>query len=234
MIAPTDTESTPRSRLLAPLWHTALVIAALAVNAYSGWLHSAKLRESTTVNRPALYLRTIIVEWLILALVLLGVRLHKSPLSIVLGERWRSASRILQDLGIAIAFLAVSVSAVSMLGPHGQQAGTDPAVRFLMPQTMNEKWLWVVVALSAGICEEAVYRGYLQHQFITFTRSLPAGILLSAVLFGASHAYQGFRPALLICLGGLMSGTLAWWRRSVRPGMIAHALQDFLAIVVSH
>jgi hypothetical protein len=103
-----------------------------------------------------------------------------------------------------------------------------------MPQTANEKCLWVFLALSAGICEEAIYRGYLQHQFAAIARNIPVGIFLSAALFGVSHAYQCLRPALLIGFGGLIVGALAWWRRSVRPGMIAHTLQDLLALVVAH
>ena len=225
--------TTPPARIAAP-WHTALIVAVLGFNAYTGFLRSATLRQAATVNRPALYLRTMLVEWVILALVLGGVWLHKSPLRSVLGERWRSPTQFFRDLGIAIAFLIVSILVMAMLGPHDHHAATDPAVKFLMPETANEKWLWVLLALSAGICEEAVYRGYLQQQFTAFTRNVPAGIFLSAAMFGASHAYQGIRPALLIAFGGLLSGILALWRKSVRPGMIAHTLQDLLAIVVSH
>lgn len=226
--------SSERNRLLAAPWHTAVVVATLGFNAYTGFVRSAALREAVTVDRPALYLRTILVEWLVLGLVLGGVWLHKAPLRSVLGERWRSPMQFLQDLGIAVAFVVVSVLMTSLLGAHGHAAATDPAVKFLMPATVNEKWLWVLLALSAGICEEAVYRGYLQQQFAGMTGSIPVGIVLSAVLFGASHAYQGVRPALIIAFGGLLSGMLAWWRKSVRPGMIAHALEDLLAIVVPH
>ena len=45
------------------------------------------------------------------------------------------------------------------------------------------------------------------------------GIALSAVIFGAGHAYQGWRNATLIAVGGALAGALAYWRKSVRPGM---------------
>jgi len=77
-------------------------------------------------------------------------------------------------------------------------------------------------------------RGYLQRQFTALTRSLPAGIALSAVTFGAAHAYQGFRAAAVIAAGATLSGTAAHWWKSVRPNMIAHALQDSLAAFVRH
>jgi membrane protease YdiL (CAAX protease family) len=63
---------------------------------------------------------------------------------------------------------------------------------------------------------------------MALTKSAPTGILFSAAAFGAVHAYQGFRMVILIGLYGAMFGILAYWRGSVRPGMIAHAWQDSL------
>jgi hypothetical protein len=126
-----ESESTNGNRLVASPWHTILVVSALSLNAYFSWLRASALRQATNVHRPAVYGRTMIVEWLLLALVLTGVWLHRSPMSTVLGDRWRSARQALEDLGITIAFLCVSVLVVSILGPHSHFAGTDPSVRFL-------------------------------------------------------------------------------------------------------
>jgi uncharacterized protein len=57
-------------------------------------------------------------------------------------------------------------------------------------------------------------------------------MLLAAAMFGLAHLYQGWRMAIVIGMYGLMFGVLAHWRRSVRPGMIAHAWQDALAGVL--
>jgi len=81
--------------------------------------------------------------------------------------------------------------------------------------------------------EETIFRGYLQRQFIALTRSVPVGILLSAAGFGAVHAYQGFRSVVLIGIFGAMFGLLAHWRRSIRPGIIAHAWHDALIGVLA-
>lgn len=98
----------------------------------------------------------------------------------------------------------------------------------MLPQRGIELTLWIALSVSAGICEETIFRGYLQRQFMALTKSAPAGILLSAAAFGAAHAYQGYRMVILIGLYGAMFGILAYWRGSVRPGMIAHAWQDSL------
>ncbi len=78
-----------------------------------------------------------------------------------------------------------------------------------------------------------MYRGYFLRQFTALTRSAPAGIVLAA-LFGAAHSYLGLSQAIQIAFLGTMSGILATWRRSVRPGMIAHAPQDILGAVIRH
>jgi membrane protease YdiL (CAAX protease family) len=99
---------------------------------------------------------------------------------------------------------------------------------FLFPRGAVEITLWIALSVTAGVCEETIFRGYLQRQFIALTKNIPAGILLSAAAFGAAHAYQGFRRVVLIGMYGAMFGVLAHWRRSIRPGIIAHAWQDAL------
>jgi uncharacterized protein len=89
--------------------------------------------------------------------------------------------------------------------------------------------MWILLSVTAGICEETVFRGYLQRQFMALTKSVPIGILLSAVAFGAAHSYQGLAGAARIGLQGALLGILANWRKSVRPGMIAHAWGDAFA-----
>ena len=104
---------------------------------------------------------------------------------------------------------------------------------FILPHGGAELTLWIALSVTAGICEETIFRGYLQRQFIALTKSAPAGILLSAAAFGVAHVYQGFRMVILIGVFGAMFGILAYWRGSVRPGMIVHAWQDSLGGVVS-
>jgi membrane protease YdiL (CAAX protease family) len=82
------------------------------------------------------------------------------------------------------------------------------------------------LALTAGICEETIFRGYLQRQFTAWTRNAAAGIVLQGVVFGAAHAYQGLNQVILIAVYGCLFGLLALWRKSLRPGMMAHFVQD--------
>jgi membrane protease YdiL (CAAX protease family) len=61
-----------------------------------------------------------------------------------------------------------------------------------------------------------------------------AGVLISATVFGAAHGYEGGPRMMLIGIYGLMFGLLAWWRKSLRPGMIAHAWHDAISGAVLH
>ena len=63
-------------------------------------------------------------------------------------------------------------------------------------------------------------------------RPMPLVPPVTAAIFGAGHIYQGYRGAVLIGCYGAMFGTLAHWRNSVRPGMLAHAWQDTVSGIV--
>lgn len=212
-------------RIASPL-HTILVLVVQAALALRTMIRVGHMSTAANVDRVQLYERTILFQLLMFGLVLLGVKLSGSPLASVLGDRWRSVSEVFRDAGIGVAFLFVSVMLGAVVGGHG--AAADRAVQFLFPHGGTEIAFWIIMSVTAGICEEAIYRGYLQRQFMALTKNAPFGIILSAAVFGMSHAYQGFGHAFQIALLGVLSGMLAHWRKSVRPGMFAHALQDIL------
>jgi membrane protease YdiL (CAAX protease family) len=134
----------------------------------------------------------------------------------------------LDGLGIAAGFWVaaalVSYPLKLLFGP----TNLGGALLAVSPRSGLEIGLWFGVSISAGICEETVFRGYLQRQLTVMTGSRAVGILLAAATFGLAHLYQGWRWATVLGMYGLMFGVLAYWRRTVRTGMIAHAWQDAL------
>ena len=212
-------------RIAHPI-HTVAVLIAIGVTALRGAMRADQMRSAVNLDRIRLYERTMLFEWAVLALVLLGLAFAKTPLATVLGERWHSLGDVARDFGIGVAYSFISTIVISVLGAHMHSAETDRAVQFLLPHGRLEMTLWIALSVTAGICEEAIYRGYLQRQLMALTKNVPAGILLSAVLFGLAHSYQGFWGAIPIAMDGALLGTLAYWRKTVRPGMIAHAWKD--------
>lgn len=219
-------------RVASPI-HTILVLVALV-----GWTLLAKIlteqmSAAANPNRVRFYLVTLFLEWFFFVLVVVGVRRSGASVLLVLGDHWRSARQVLRDIGIAVGFWIVTAMLLWMLSRLLRITGPPRNLQSILPHGAAEIALWIALSASAGICEETIFRGYLQRQFMALTNSAPAGILLSAAAFGAAHAYQGFRLVILISLYGAMFGILAYWRRSVRPGMIAHAWQDSLSGVVA-
>lgn len=231
----TESLSSQYSDLFCPIasyWHLLVVLAVQGLLVSRGYL-SAQQMQGAVPDRIALYQRTMLFAWLLLAFVLAGVRWHGSSLHSVLGERWRSMNTFLRDVGIALVFLIVSIGIGSLIDSFLGHVD-NPATQRILPRGRVEYWYWVALSISAGICEEAVYRGYLQRQFIALTRNIPAGILLSGILFGAAHSYQGVRNSVPIGILGVLGGILAYWCKSVRPGMIAHILQDLIGGLMRH
>ena len=226
-------QSTPDRypRVASPI-HTILMLVAL-----TGWTVAAKIlagqmRAAASPNRVRLYLVTILVEWFFFVLVVAGVRRSGASVFLVLGEQWHSARQVLRDIGIAAWFWVIALALLWIFGRLLRVDAQGRNMQFIFPHGGAEIALWIALSVTAGICEETIFRGYLQRQFMALTKSAPAGILLSAAGFGAAHAYQGLRMVILIGLLGAMLGILAYWRGSVRPGMIVHAWQDSLGGVV--
>jgi len=214
------------SRVAGPI-HTIFVLAALGGWAFCHKISANQSSAAASPNRVRYYLVTLLFEWLLFALVVAGVWRSGASVLIVLGDHWQSVRQVLRDIGIAAAFWIVSWMLLQLFGHLLHPAALGRNVSML-PERGIELAFWVALSVTAGICEETIFRGYLQRQFTALTKSAPAGIVLSAAAFGAAHAYQGFRMTILIALYGTMFGILAYWRGSVRPGMIAHAWQDSL------
>lgn len=91
------------------------------------------------------------------------------------------------------------------------------------------RWLAIVFsAISAGICEEIGFRGYMQRP-IEQRHGAPAAILISSSLFLALHltkawAIPGMVP--IVFGAGVLLGLLAWSSGSLIPGIIGHVVMD--------
>ncbi len=218
---------------VASTLHMILMLAAFAGWAFGAKILADQLRVAANPNRVRLYLVTIFVEWFFFALVVVGVRRSGASVLLVLGDHWQSARQVMRDLGIAAGFWVVAMALLWVFARLLRVDAQGHNLQFLFPHGGAEIALWIALSVTAGICEETIFRGYLQRQLMALTQSAPAGILISAAVFGAAHAYQGLRRVILLGLLGAMLGILAYWRRSVRPGMIAHAWQDSLGGVVS-
>ncbi|MBN1222797.1 MAG: CPBP family intramembrane metalloprotease, partial [Candidatus Aminicenantes bacterium] len=102
-------------------------------------------------------------------------------------------------------------------------------LRIFLPITKEEKRTWDYVAISAGITEEVIYRGYLFYALaIVFPGlSLVLILLISTLLFGLGHIYQG-TEAIKPTIVGLILGFLYIVFNSIIPIIIIHIAQDLV------
>jgi hypothetical protein len=171
------------------------------------------------------YLFVIVFEWATVAFIVWGLHRRDIRLSDVIGGRWTRGLYVLRDVGLGIAFILIFGGAVQVL-THVLNVAPPPRMLEMLPQTPIELIAWVFLSLTGGFCEEVIFRGYLQRQLSALTHSVMIGIVLQALVFGMAHGYQGWKLMSLIALYGACFGVLAHWRRSLRPGIIGHALQD--------
>lgn len=241
---------------VAPVWHTVVLVVAIAAISIHGALHVSSAHGS--VNRLGTYASTAAMDVLLLVWVLVGLRLRKTPLRSLLGAWSWSPRAIFKDLGIALAFWLCSLMVLASLGilwsgaeaaithrpsvthTPGQSYAPDPsqqqalhALAPLAPVNGEEIAAWALLCVLVGLAEEIVFRGYLQRQFIGWARGgMVVGVVASAAVFGSAHAYQGARNMFLITAFGTLFSLLALWRRSLRAGIFAHAWTDLIAGLV--
>jgi len=222
----------PGRKLIAPVWYTVLLVSIFLGVTLAGALFQRPAQSTPGVlkqhpNVVPLYLSVIAVEWFLVYGVWAGIRIRGVHLRDLIGGRWKSAKDVLIDLALAIVvwilWIGIQAAVSRMVPTHAK------SVSVLFPRSVLEVSLWIATSLTAGFCEEVAFRGYFQKQFEAMTRSSATGVILQAILFGISHGYQGFRAIIMIILFGLLYGILAFWRKSLRPGMILHAWSDIYA-----
>ncbi len=237
------------SAAVAPAWHTVVLIAAIFAVSATG--ASRVPGAHATIHRLHTYGITIAMELAMFAWLLVGLWLKKSSLRSLLGANSIDIRAVALDFGIAVLFWVGSLTVLGTLAiawqgietvathrpliePNGQpsasQQRTLQAIVQLAPSNGEEAAMWVLLCLVAGFVEEAVFRGYLQRQFTAWGRgSVAIGVVFSALMFGAAHAYEGARAMFLIAVFGALFSQLALFRRSLRAGIIAHCWQDIFA-----
>jgi membrane protease YdiL (CAAX protease family) len=135
----------------------------------------------------------------------------------------------LVGLGLWIASFVLVLILAWIFAPFGQRE-----VDFLP----NELPLWfrwidaVVIAVTAGVTEEVVVRGYAQTRLEQLRVPTALVLVLPTALWGVLHLYEGVGAALTIfCLGMLY----AWYYHKTRrlwPIIIAHGLFDLTQLVL--
>jgi len=95
-------------------------------------------------------------------------------------------------------------------------------------------WQWLVLPIVVAAIEEPFFRGLLQQRLTVVFGHPLWGVIAQAALFGAPHLYEGPTAALTIFYLGVILGALTWWRRSLVPALVAHALFNMVNFGMIH
>lgn len=106
-----------------------------------------------------------------------------------------------------------------------------------LPQTAAEVAHGMVVAASAGVCEEIIFRGYLvsyvQALLADSSLATPMAVILPSIVFGAIHGYQGIEGIVKITLLAVMLSLVFLSSGSLLYVILLHFAIDVVAMVSS-
>ena len=206
-----------------------LVIVSLAfflvLPFFDLWLFRRHLIAQKQRNHRSVYYGQLLSElWIPTIVVLVWAGANSVPLADI-GLGWPEVATEILPAGVsigitvlAVLFIAYSLVDLARLKYDARyQAAVKSKIQsvkmpeymgLLMPSSGRERALYGLVAISAGITEEILYRGFLTYVLLI---SFPAlgvwlSILVSAFLFGLGHLYQGVSGVLrTFILGFILS-----------------------------
>ena len=220
-----------------------LMIYLAVIAPVSGYLEHNKLKrlESHGTNKKLKgYQSTIIWSWLPVVLILLLLLFSDITLSNI-GFRWININTSALNKWIVIPFIALcliylfyNVYSIIILKINKKarleaSKNLPEYAKTLLPITRLEKKTWVFVALTAGITEEIVYRGYLFFAFALIFPSLSIFhvLIISTFIFGIGHIYQG-KEVVKSTILGLVFGFSYIIFDSIIPIIVLHSVQDLV------
>jgi uncharacterized protein len=235
-----NTGASRGQRQIASWWHLIGFLLILAGVAALGFL--AQHAPAGGAGVPAgqlgkhsqaipIYLVAIFMDWALLYYCWVGVHRRGGNVSTLSGGRWTSWKSVAVDLSIALPFWvlweAAALGVHRLLDLHAVFGSSSAkTVDSLLPQSLIEVLIWIATSITAGVCEEMAFRGYLQRQLHALSGSVVVAVLGQGLVFGMGHSYQGWKNTVVITVLGVMFGALAAWRKNLRANIVVHAWSD--------
>jgi len=121
-----------------------------------------------------------------------------------------------------LAALALGLESIGLAIP-------EMVIKALLPVTTVERAAWIGLSITAAVCEESVFRGYLLVNGEAVLKSRALAGALSVAAFGIGHYYQGWGGVILISFYGLLFTWLRYRTGSLWACIVAHAVQDVIS-----
>jgi uncharacterized protein len=216
-------------------WDIALIFFVLGV--IVPWRGRTKLQHLLAkprvepAERLSLYASTIAFQWLAAA---------------VAGWRAWAPGFTARELGLVIAepakiaalglFGAASIATLQWLNlrrmgrsTRPQRAPLQALAERILPQSRLELIPFLALAVTAGVCEEFLYRGFAMAVFLRWGLPLWTAVVGSSLLFGLAHLYQGRGGFASTTILGLLFGAARAVLVSLVPVTLWHIGVDLAA-----
>jgi membrane protease YdiL (CAAX protease family) len=221
---------------LGLLASSALVAYLALVLPVAGRARYRSLQQATLVGpdlRMTAYRSSITRQWLMVALALGVLVAAGIPLDDV---GLAPEVRFFSDLVPGLVLLVVVATGLALLLRHWPAARTRVLrpVAALLPRTTAERRMFAAVAVTAGVAEEVVFRGFLLVYLTEVVPQTSIGVAMvaSSVLFGLAHTYQGVLGVLFTGLAGYWLAGLFVVTGSLLLPIVVHALVDLRLLLV--
>ena len=216
-------------------WDFWLIFLALgAILPWRGRVRMKKLlamAHVTTMDRLVLYASTIAFQWLAVAIVGWRAWAHKYG-ALQLGLAIPNG----QTIVIASIVGAATISTLQWLNlrrvgrvPVESRGPLQAVAERILPQSPVELLPYFALAITAGICEEFLYRGFTMAALSNTGLQVWLVVFLSSVLFGLAHSYQGRGGIIMTFVVGLVLGASRIGYASLVPAIFWHTAIDVVA-----
>ena len=145
-------------------------------------------------------------------------------------EMTMRASIASSAIALAALILANQISSLRRLVARPAEIqGIVPQLALkIFPQDNLERLIFFALAATVAVCEELVYRGFVQLVFESLSGGVvAAGIVGSAAMFGLAHLYQGRKGLFTTSFLGLLFSIIRAWTGSLLAPLVAHFVADF-------
>ncbi|HUQ97835.1 MAG TPA: CPBP family intramembrane glutamic endopeptidase [Gemmatimonadaceae bacterium] len=218
------------------------MIVVILVAAFPVWdrVETRRVKRSSDVRaKVQSYQRVVAVLWSVTALTLAAMApndlLHPPALGGIFA-RLDAAQRVALPI-VAALFVGLAVPVLAALAsPSARTRFAKPleSLSWYLPNSPAERRWFAALAVSAGVCEEVLYRGFLL-RYLTTLLPAPGGmaaVLVAAVVFALAHTYQGVLGAVATALMALGFTALFVASHSLWLPIMAHALVDLRVLIL--
>jgi membrane protease YdiL (CAAX protease family) len=212
--------------------HILAFIIVVAWPLYAAMVQFPRLKRGLALEVPGIrvraYLQAMLTQWVLAALALvMWTRLGRPAGDLGFGfvGGWRLAVGVLVLIA-AVVFFEVQRRRVTRSEDAQRQLrkkiGESSA---LLPGDFKELFLFTHLSVTAGVCEEILYRGFLIWYLTQLVGLVPA-VILSSVFFGFAHLYQGRKGIAQTGAVGLVFALLYVVTGALWVPMLLHTVVD--------